>query len=108
MNPLRTLVLFNNRISDHGVSQLAACLAHESCPLQSLDLEENDFSSEGALALAKALRTNRNLRFLKLGGNHFGARPMFPLAASLISHPLSELSIRDAQVGAEGIITLCK
>ena len=42
------------------------------CSLQSIGLGGNDIHDEGAIHLAKALKTNTQLRSLGLGGNQIG------------------------------------
>jgi hypothetical protein len=63
---ITTLGLANNRIRKRGASWLSKALEHENSAVTGLDLGSNEIGNNGALALAKALRTNKAMTSLDL------------------------------------------
>eukprot|EP00048_Salpingoeca_helianthica_P017696 m.238600 g.238600 ORF g.238600 m.238600 type:complete len:438 (-) comp21869_c0_seq1:123-1436(-) len=79
LNPLSSVSLRCNRISDAGAARIAdalACNRH----LTALSLWGNSITSRGAISIAKALRQNRTLLSLSLGHNRVGDAGIAALA----------------------------
>ena len=69
-NKLETITLSNNHIRTEGGTFISDFLAKNPI-LESLYLDENKLNDQDALVIAKALKQNTNLRFLRLTGNNF-------------------------------------
>lgn len=89
---------------DKGLAALCTGLM-SSKSLQSLDLENKDIRSEGAVQLAQVLAQNRSLQRLNLARNPLGDAGL----ASLAQLPwacLSNLDLRACGIAADGIASL--
>ncbi|CAF0750060.1 unnamed protein product [Rotaria sp. Silwood1] len=78
---LKSLDLRNNHLSDLGVQILALSIIHSN--VETLNLESNDITSEGAQYLAQILRNSRTLTELYLSKNFLGDRGVKYLANAL-------------------------
>merc|ERR1740121_1750873 len=64
---LHTVVLRQCEINDAGVEAISAALEHNET-IEELDLQENNITTSGVIALAKGLQKNRGVRTLNLLG----------------------------------------
>lgn len=88
INPLLTVSLRCNNISDAGVARIADVLSGNR-QLTALSLWGNAITSRGAIALAKALRQNRTLLSLSVGHNRIGDAGIVALAEVLSEFQLT-------------------
>ncbi|GBG31450.1 NACHT, LRR and PYD domains-containing protein 1 [Hondaea fermentalgiana] len=103
-----TLSLGDKLLGDSGCIRLMQEIAN-SATLVRLDLRGNHIATDGAEAIANALRTNRTLRFLSLEWNRIGACDggVRSLASSLeINQTLQDLDLRNNQIGPDGGLSL--
>ena len=79
-------------------------LGHTGCPrLAALNLDRNQILSEGAIALAEALRSNGSLTDLKIHDNGLSGEATPALANMLsVNAALRELNIGGNKLGKEG------
>jgi Ran GTPase-activating protein (RanGAP) involved in mRNA processing and transport len=92
---VETLNLDQNDFTNEGVRMLAEAL-HEVCsPLTWLRLNENKFDDEGAWYLGEALRNNRTLTTLFVAMNNIGRNGALDIADALRSNS----ALKQLQIG---------
>lgn len=105
--PLHILQLYCTRIRPSGATLVAKVLQKNH--LKELDLEFNQFGDEGAIAIAKVLRTNTSLEFLNLRLNHIGSDGAVALADALQGNAmLQDLKLGCNPIGDDGAIALAR
>ncbi len=101
---LRSLSVASNRLGDDGVGLLVANGARMP-RLETLVLDDNDISSDGAASLATSALA-RHLVSLSLDHNPLGDRGAETLASGASWHALTELGMRHTEIGGAGAATL--
>ncbi|CAF3298106.1 unnamed protein product [Rotaria sp. Silwood2] len=93
---LKSLDLRNNHLSDLGVEILALSIIHSN--IETLNLESNDITAEGAQYIAQILRNSRTLTELYLSKNYLGDR-----GVKFLANALSENKIDTQEQSNNGI-----
>jgi len=102
--PVKELKLAENDLRSAGVCKLAGVL-HSMPNLQTLDLDNNHFGSDGAEELAKCLP--ETVCHLRLAGNKVRNKGVIALASALHTLPLlKELILEENEVSDEGVQAL--
>ncbi|KAL0225995.1 hypothetical protein P9112_013319 [Eukaryota sp. TZLM1-RC] len=105
---LTELNLWSNNITSEGAIALARALESNST-LTELDLQYNNITSEGAIALARALESNSTLTELNLMGNNITSEGASALARALESNStLTGLYLGDNNITSEGASALAR
>lgn len=100
--PLHRLWLNNNELNDNEIRLLVDAIKDHKT-LKILDVENNLFKVEGAIALADMLKTNKVLEELHIARCKIGDQGVVILAQSLkLNNSLSSLDITDCHVNDEG------
>lgn len=100
----KTIVLDFDKLSKPEVDKIVALVGSES-NLRFLSLRDNGIDEADALALAEALKHNRNLYSLRYRENPLGAA----VVGAIASHPaLTDLDVRGTKIGDEGAASLAQ
>ena len=100
----RTIFLDFDKLSKPEVDKIVALVGSES-NLRFLSLRDNGIDEADALALAEALKHNRNLYSLRYRENPLGAA----VVGAIASHPaLTDLDVRGTKIGDEGAASLAQ
>jgi len=110
-NKLTHLNLWNNNITDEGLTHLTKALMHHECKLTDLDLIGNNITAEGLKHLTKALMHYEcKLTHLNLMNNNITAEGLTHLTEALMHHEckLTYLNLNDNNITDEGLTHLTK
>ncbi|GAX84010.1 hypothetical protein CEUSTIGMA_g11435.t1 [Chlamydomonas eustigma] len=114
MSNLKTLDLSHNRVSDKGACSLAAMLISEgassSVPLQCLELEGNQITDVGGLALCKAAKGALVLSRLNLSLNSLTDGSLLAMADALRFNTgtIKEVALAGCQAKEESAVSVIK
>ena len=105
---IQTLCLDGNPIGSEGAVAFADMLATNKS-LVELDMRECSIQGEGAVCLAKALEKNFTVREFNIGDNQFGSEGAVAFADMLATNKnLVELDMRECSIQGEGAVCLAK
>jgi len=100
---MRVLRLNNNHFTSAGAITLAAVLQAGGPPLEVLNLDANEIDDAGAVALAEAAAVHGSLRELNLGENAISDAGALGLASALKANStITDLGLHDNKVGDVG------
>jgi Ran GTPase-activating protein (RanGAP) involved in mRNA processing and transport len=102
---LRTLILSDNDLGDHGIMALSRALQQQSktAQLQILDVNGNTITPVGASALGTMLRVNKSLQALHVSFNHVGDDGVEIIVSALqMNQTLRTLSLRRNGITSTG------
>ena len=103
---LQTLVLWCNPIGSEGAVAFANMLATNKS-LAKLNVHHCSIQGEGAVCLAKALEKNSSVTEFDISGNPIGSEGAVGFASMLKkNHCLKKLCLNDRSVGVEGALEL--
>ncbi|XP_059505397.1 protein phosphatase 1 regulatory subunit 37 [Stegostoma tigrinum] len=103
---LKTLILWNNRLTHKGMSHLAAILPKLTC-LETLNLGHNPLSDEGILRLKEALIANRSVVRLGLASTAITCEGAVATAEFIVeSARILRLDLRRNRIRTGGLMAL--
>jgi hypothetical protein len=106
--PLNKITFYLNGIGDEGAIALAKALKTNTT-LVYLYINKNNIGDEGAIALAEALKTNTTLVYLSMEQNNIGAKGAIAIAEALKTNTtLTRLSMDRNNIGSEGAIAFAE
>ncbi|CAG8540026.1 2531_t:CDS:1 [Ambispora leptoticha] len=98
---LREIYLTSNKIEAQGAKLLAKAL--ENSLLERFSIEQNRIGSQGAIAFAEMLKTNKNLRYIHFGANNLGIEGTSAISEALkVNQTLVSLSLDANNIGKDG------
>jgi Ran GTPase-activating protein (RanGAP) involved in mRNA processing and transport len=97
---LLTLHLSNNKIAIEGAKILRQLLEDNDCTIRTLDLGWNDLKTDGAVAMAEAIKKTKSLTSLSLNANSISDAGGQMLAHSLLENQsIQVLSLQQNNIG---------
>lgn len=104
---IETIDLEGNSITSEGAHALALVI-DANTPLKSLTLKENQLGEEGITSLAIVLGsgTNTNLQHLDLANNKINAKGAIEYANALKDTKMTEILLDDNQIGDSGFVAI--
>ncbi|XP_067894243.1 protein phosphatase 1 regulatory subunit 37 [Heterodontus francisci] len=103
---LKTLILWNNKLTHKGMSHLAAILPHLTC-LETLNLGHNPLSNEGIHRLKEALIANRSVIRLGLASTAITCEGAIATAEFIVeSAGMLRLDLRRNRIRTGGLMAL--
>ncbi|XP_038677446.1 protein phosphatase 1 regulatory subunit 37 [Scyliorhinus canicula] len=103
---LKTLILWNNKLTHRGMSHLSAILPSLTC-LETLNLGRNPLSNEGIHRLKEALIANRSVRRLGLAATAITCEGAIAVAEFIVeSAGIIRLDLRRNRIRTGGLMAL--
>jgi Ran GTPase-activating protein 1 len=105
MKNLKVLHIAENELGDFGVAQICVALKMSGCPLQELDVSNNEIVSAGAVAAARLAASKPGFTSLNLNENYISDEGVEELKSVLdaagIANVLGSLEENDADMADE-------
>ena len=105
MKNLKVLHIAENELGDFGVAQICVALKMSGCPLQELDVSNNELVNAGAVAAARLAASRPGFASLNMNENYISDEGIEEvksvLEAAGLSNVLGLLDLNDADMADE-------
>jgi len=105
---LKSLLLGDTLLEDHGVANVCAALARTAPHLEELDLSLNEITPRGSAVVARCLFGKASLRRLILRENELKDKGVLTICRALGGTPLVELDFAENQIRGPGALAVAR